>query len=59
MKIEKLVTVNYEEGSMPIKYNALFMDKQHPKTQLLQAGLQAPSCCDCRGSVSLSAPFEF
>ena len=25
-----LLTVNYEEGSMPIKYNALFMDKQHP-----------------------------
>ena len=25
-----LLTVNYEEGSMPIKYNALFMNKQHP-----------------------------
>ena len=25
-----LVAVNYEEGSMPIKYNALFMNKQHP-----------------------------
>ena len=39
MKIEKLenknlrtqlLTVNYKEGSMPIKYNALFMNKQHP-----------------------------
>ena len=25
-----LLMVNYEEGSMPIKYNALFMNKQHP-----------------------------
>ena len=27
-----LLMVNYEEGSMPIKYNSLFMDKQHPIT---------------------------
>ena len=25
-----LLMVNYEEGSKPIKYNALFMNKQHP-----------------------------
>ena len=30
-----LLTVNYEEGSMPIKYNALFMNKQHPNPEVL------------------------
>ena len=31
-----LLTVNYEEGSMPIKYNALFMNKQHPTVNIAE-----------------------
>ena len=53
-----LLTVNYEEGSMPIKYNALFMNKQHPTLQVLvswERGLKNGSghpCIYCISTIS-------